>query len=138
MASLMPLIQDFLAIFKIQQAWNKTIAFPWDTIFHPTLQNSFITTIDQASILFFLLLGVVALFRLPSLSNGAYVLLSLIPVTFTGTLQSASRYCAVLFPVFILLGIWGKNEYVNKVLIVLFFTIQIVFMALWTRFYFVV
>jgi len=137
MASLMPITHDLFAIFKVQQAWGKTFALPWETLFHPTVNQSYYTIVNQIIILISLILSIIIIVRLRSLSYGIFPLIMIMPLLFTGTIQSSTRYCSVLFPIFILLGIWGKNDYFNKTLLALFFAVQVVYMMLWTRFYFI-
>jgi hypothetical protein len=137
MAALLPVTGDFLAIFKVQLAWDKTFAAPWETIFNPLTVHAHVTSVDRVMLIVFLILSIMALWRLRSISYGLMPLLFLLPVLFTGTLQSATRYCLVLFPAFIVLGQMAKRPAVDRALQLTFYAIQIVFLSMWVRFYFV-
>ncbi len=137
MASLYPLTKDFLAIFHAQGAWHRSFTWPWETFIHGFWYYPYVSPIDQAFIALFLVLCVIALFKLPSLSYGLYGLVFLVPVLFTGTVQSTTRFCSILFPGFMLLAMAGKNKHLDRLILVLFFAIQVIWMASWTRFYWV-
>ncbi|NLG97109.1 MAG: hypothetical protein GX491_07085 [Chloroflexi bacterium] len=138
MASLYPITGDLMAIFKTQGAWNKQFSSPWETLVSDGVYYSQgILEIDRVSLVLFLILGLVCLRKLPSLSFGAFPLLILVPVLFTGTVTSATRYALPMFPCFILLAKFGKNPHIHKFILVLFFTLQILFMTAWSRMYWV-
>ena len=137
MAAMVPISGDFFSIFKAQTAWEKTFTLPWDTILRPLWPTPIITPIDQVAAVLFLVLSVVALFRLPSLSYGLGALALLAPPLFSGQILSLTRYCSVLFPCFILLAMLGKHRTAQKAIQILFFTLQIIFMIAWSRFYWV-
>lgn len=138
MASLYPITGDLLAIFKTQGAWHRQFSSPWETLLSDGVSYSQgIVDVDRVSLVLFIVLGLVCLRKLPSLSFGAFPLLIMVPVLFTGTVISATRYALLMFPCFILLAKFGKNPYIHKLILVLFFTIQILYMAAWSRMYWV-
>lgn len=139
MLSLYPITGDLLAIFHIQTAWQRSITDPITTLTHQPWReySRAIYQLDRASLVLFFLLSLVALVKLPSFSLGVFALLILTPIFFSSQVASATRYCTVLFPVFILLGKFGKNELVHKIILVVFFTLQIILMAAWSRQYWV-
>jgi hypothetical protein len=126
---------DILGIFTIQSTWDKKFTWPWNTIFHPVWFTPGNTPIDQAAALLFLVLVALSLLKLPSWRYGVYSLLFIASPLFTGQILSMTSYTSVLFPCFIVLAKLGRNETLHKAILVLFFTIQIVFMAAWSRFY---
>lgn len=137
MVSLIPTTGDILAIFRIQSMWGKSVSSPLTILTRPSwdVYSQAVYDIDRISIILFLLLSIATLIKLPSLSFGTFPLMILFPLLFTGRLNSVTRYCSVLFPCFILLAKFGKNEKVNKIILVTFFTLQIIFMLAWSRNY---
>ena len=47
------------------------------------------------------------------------------------------RYTLMMFPVFIVLAVLGRNPTVDRWIIILFTVLQVLFMALWRQFYWV-
>ncbi len=137
MGAIASITGDFFSIFKIQAAWSKSFTMPWNTILHPTWPTPLITPIDQVAAVLFLILGILALVKLPSLSYGIGSLLLMAPPLFSGQILSITRYCSVIFPCFMLLAVFGKNQTVDKITRVVFFTIQVIFIIAWARFYWV-
>lgn len=139
MAILYPATGDFLAIFKIQASWGKHFTSPLTTITFPPWEQyrQWIYEVDRANLLLFFILGIVSLVKLPSLSLGVFPLLIVVPVFFTGYVASVTRYCGVMFPIFILLAKFGRYKIINLLIMMVFFTLQILFMAAWSRGYWV-
>jgi hypothetical protein len=52
-------------------------------------------------------------------------------------LVSMTRYCAIVFPVFLLLASIGKIAALNTFITFIFFAIQIIYMFAWVRFYWI-
>jgi Gpi18-like mannosyltransferase len=127
----------FFAPMVAQSSWGKVFAMPWETLLKPMAYFAFITPFDNVFIVGFILLSIVALIRLPSYSYGIYSLLLLIPPLMTGNSRSLIRYCTVVFPVFIILALWGKRYSVNQFVTILFLTLQLLFMVAWSQFYWV-
>jgi len=86
----------------------------------------------------FLILTIYA-FRKMRLSYSIYMLLSYLIPTFTGTFSSQPRYALTVFPAFILLALWYKEQ--NPIIKRFFVAVNIAFgaiiIALFTRGYFV-
>jgi hypothetical protein len=135
--SLYQLTGNLFAPMQIQSAWNKIFAMPWETLIKPVFYVPFITEFDQLFTVGFILLGIVALIRLPSPSYGIYSLLIVAPPLMTGNLRSAVRYCAVVFPIFIVLALFGKKYSIHQFITILFLTLQILFMVAWSNFYWI-
>ena len=133
--NLYPLSGDILAPVKLQSAWLKETAMPWETIFNPNNVKPYLTSVDQIITIIFLVLLLISFFYLRlSLSLYAFILM-LMPLT-TGTLASVPRYCLVIFPIFILLGYLGnKKESLNQAIKIIFLTLQILFFTAWCQFY---
>jgi hypothetical protein len=95
-----------------------------------------ITPLEQIFVALFLVVALVACWRLPSAAYGLWVLTLILPFLFTGTTTAALRYILVAAPVYIVLAQWGKNVLVDRLLQTFFFAIQIVLMVAWSQFYF--
>ena len=74
--------------------------------------------IDLAAVLVFLLLGC-ALLAARRWGEGLFVVLGANLSFGSGLLMSQRRYVWVLFPVFVLLGIWGDRPWLDRTIIVL-------------------
>ncbi len=120
-----------------QSAWGKGFAMPWETLFKPMIYFPFVTPFDSFFSVGFILLAIVALIKLPSYSHGIYSLLLLLPPLMTGNLRSSIRYCAVVFPVFIVLALWGRKYSINQFITILFLSLQVLFMVAWSQFYWI-
>ena len=129
---------DFLRPLHAQAAWEKHFAWPLETLLHPFSYQQLTTPIDQVMTIVFLGLAVLMLRMLPSIAYFTYALLIIVPPLFTGTLQSVTRYYVVIFPAFIVLAMLGKSRRVNLTIIVVFWALQVLLMALWSQFYLIV
>jgi uncharacterized membrane protein len=128
---------DPLAPLHAVQAWGRNYAPIWRAVFSPQPIFPHLTHIEQIIIIAWILLAVYALFRLPSLAYGVYAILLIVPEIIHGTLLSTIRYDLVAFPVFIMLGLLGRNLSFHKTISVVFFTLMIILMALWSQFYWI-
>ncbi|MGB9181216.1 MAG: hypothetical protein WCB68_18440 [Pyrinomonadaceae bacterium] len=128
---------DYLAPIHAQKAWQKTFAMPWTTLFHSVGGDLQITHVEQILTILFIALGILSLFKLPSMSYGIYSLLLILPPLTSGTLISTSRYYVVVFPAFIVMALLGKRAILDNLFKLVFFALQILFIIAWTRFYWV-
>jgi hypothetical protein len=128
---------DFLAPVHAQQAWNKRFAMPWTTLFNPYGGDPYVTSVEQVLTVAFIALAVLALFKLSSPAYAIYSFLLIIPPLLSGTLISTSRYYLVVFPAFILLARFGKHPLLDNLIKITLFTLQLLFMLAWARFYWV-
>jgi hypothetical protein len=71
--------------------------------------------IDLASVLAFLALGC-ALLALSRWGEGLFVVLGVSLSFGSGLLMSQRRYMWVLFPAFVLLGVWGERPWLDRTL----------------------
>jgi hypothetical protein len=134
---LFPITGNLFAPLLGQSAWGKVLVFPWVTLFSPVATVESITTFDQVLVILYLILSVICLYKLPSKSLGIYCLLSMSAFLFSGSLLSASRYLLVLFPIIILLSIWGKNRFVDRAVLMISIVFLAILMTAWTQFYWV-
>ncbi len=128
---------DFLAPMYAQQAFFRGFAWPWTTILTPINHNPLSGPPEQVGTVLFLVLAVVAMFRLPSAVYGLHALAIMIPSLFTGTLTSQLRYNMMALAVLILLARWGRHRNVDWLIQIVFFALQVMFMVAWSRFYWV-
>lgn len=140
---------DPLAFMHASQAWARQPRSPLEMaaeLFQRPLQGWGAALADGALpldnwadlgfILFFIGLGVVLLFQ-RRWSEGAFVLLgALIPLS-SGLLMSQRRYMWVLFPAFMLLGRWGKNQWVDRLIFVFSLLGLGLFTAMFSNWYWV-
>lgn len=85
------------------------------------------TFVDLASFVFALVL-VIPLWRVRQ-SYAVYTLVHSL-LTMTSSSLGTTRYVVVLFPVFIVLGIWGRNKTVDRILKIIFLPLLGLFTAL--------
>lgn len=92
--------------------------------------------IDLLIVIIFISLGIVLLYQ-RRWTEGIFVLSgALLPLS-SGLLMSQRRYMWVLFPAFILLAQWGKNEWVDRAINISFIIMLGVFTALFANWYWV-
>lgn len=110
---------------------------PWDNIIasFALVVNGTASFIDISNLVATLGVGAMLISawrRLPR-EHVLYALLMflapLFRMTETQPLVSMNRYVLVLFPMFMLLGVWGKNAWVNRAIVYLSFPLQMYFVA---------
>jgi hypothetical protein len=125
---------DPLALFHAQAAWGRTLAPPWITLglpAHPSMGP-----FELAGVAAFAALGALLLSR-RELAYAAFTWLSLAPILASGTLMSATRFLAVIFPAFVPLARLGEREAVDRAVVVGFAFAQAILFAAWSRFYWI-
>lgn len=127
----------FLAPFANHEAWGRELASPIRALLAPADFTPYLTPITQVLTVLFLAGAVASLRWLPSLSYGLYALLMIMPTLIHGTLLSNERLYLPAFPVFIVFAIVGKRLPLHQSLAAAFFTLQILFMFAWSRFYWI-
>lgn len=127
----------FLAPFANHQAWGREITSPLRALFTPADFTPYLTPVTQGLTVLFLAGAAVSLRWLPSLSYGIYAILMIAPTLIHGTLLSNERLYLTAFPVFVIFAIVGKRLPLHQILTATFFTLQILFMFAWSRFYWV-
>lgn len=135
--SLTPLTGTPLAPLMAHAPWGRGLTWPWYALLHPGFSYRFITPVDYAVTVGFLILALLALVWLPSRAYGLYALALLAPILLSGTLLSATRAVVVAFPVFIVLARLGRRRWVDLLITTLSLGLLTLFMAAWTRMYWV-
>jgi len=139
---------DPLIYFHAQQNWRRTPFLSWpiklfQTIlnFHKITGNVLAGEIDNlwlifdtlAVLIFFPLVIIVLLKFRPSLS--LYTLFSFLLPLSTINIMSMQRYALILIPCFILLAIWGKRTWVDRIIIGISLPLQSFFLILFSHWY---
>ncbi len=127
---------DPLAVFHAQSAWGRSFAAPWTTLLHPAAFHPTMGPFELAAAALFLALSA-ALLAQREWALATFALLSLAPILLSGTLMSATRLLAVVFPAFVPLARWGERAAVDRALVVTFTSAQALFFLAWSRFYWV-
>ncbi|MDQ6694490.1 MAG: hypothetical protein M3014_08735 [Chloroflexota bacterium] len=119
---------DPLAEIKAQTGWNRQFSWPWATVgnaIKEAVQMPFAYQPENQSwtylgaLVFALIVGVLALRWLRgsySLYLWAGILFPLFSATPHNPLLSYSRFLIVLFPIFMVLALMGRNRYANQVI----------------------
>lgn len=121
-----------------QNAWGKAISWPWTTLLEPMHFTGYITSIDKWVSLTFVLLGIYTLKKSPRVSFAWYGIAMFIPFLFTGTLQSATRYCMLCYPLIAQGACWmtkQKSPLLSHLVINLLVILQTILFVAWVRFY---
>jgi len=135
-------------VFTIQEAtsWHRELSPPWLGISEAIgvllkqLHNLSTLNISTATDLIFTLIALIALVigwrRLPwhyNLFALAMLVFSLCyPHSGTNPLVSAPRYMLVIFPIYVLFGLWGKSRHFDRIYVAVslaFFTLNILLFA---------
>jgi hypothetical protein len=137
MVALLPITGDLLAPFKVQAAWGKITASPWETLFTPRYPYPITTDVERAVILLLLILAVRSFWLLRERSHAVYAALFLVAPLFTGVLNSQARYAAPLFPLFATLAYVTRRRRTAIWVGVVLAGLQIVAFAAWCQLYWV-
>jgi len=137
LAYLYTLTGDFLAPLTVQAAFFRKATWPWITVFVPVDYSPLTGFIEQFVIVLFVVVAVIACWRLPSAAYGLFALGQIVPSLFTGLLSSQLRYNMAAITPFVLLALWGRHPVLDRLIQVLFFALQVLLMAAWSRFYWV-
>ncbi|MBD3378338.1 hypothetical protein GF406_25140 [candidate division KSB1 bacterium] len=127
---------NFFSIFESSQnGWNRQLSWPWESLFS-TLgrmqKGSAFPIFPFNLVLSFISIALcIVTFKKLRISYAwLSTLLLLIPLS-SGTLKSFPRYMIVIFPLFILLGRWGQNRYVDMAIT----AISLIYLGMFTTLY---
>jgi hypothetical protein len=126
------------ALFEAMSAWGRiseeNLGDPFRNLINPWLD---VFKIDLVFAVLFLACSFYILWKWPYKAYGIFALLMCFLPLYTGLLVSVSRYMAIIFPVFILLGdkITDRNAY--DALRATLFALQIVYFAGWVNYYWI-
>lgn len=144
MAWLWVLRGDPLYFSHVQVHWDRHFAPPWASFWHgisliatshsaPTISNQIV------EMAFTLLMILVLLFGFQRLrpSFSAYMALSILAPLSTSSLMSMPRFALVMFPMFIILALWGRRTWVNSAVVAFSLSLLGLFTVLFTNWYWV-
>jgi len=144
MAWLWVLRGDPLYFSHVQSHWNRHLAWPYESVWHSihaiAAAKIASTASGQVIELFFTALMIAIFFAgfrylRPSLS--AYMALSILVPMSTSSLMSMPRFALVLFPMFIILALWGKRPWVNNAIVAFSLPLLGLFTVLFADWYWV-
>ncbi len=144
MATLWVIRGDPLYFSHVQAHWNRHLAPPWTSVFHAikTIGTSHAPPViaTQALELGFTALMIAILaagFRSLPLTLSSYMALSIIIPMCTSSLMSMPRFALVLFPMFIIMAIWGERNNVNSTIVAFSLPLLGLFTVLFANWYWV-
>lgn len=137
---------DFFLFQKAMAQWSQSqIVFPLQVLYRygnillstPFNFVYFVAVVELLSTIFYFSLSWYVAKKV-RISYGVFMFLTLLLPTFTGTFQSMPRYILHLFPAFIALALLTmRSQKVFWVTIIIFLALQFVFVAFFTRGYFI-
>lgn len=129
-------VGDFWAPIRVQASWQHEVLPPWQAFFDPTVCYSEKIRADRAVCLAALLLSIASVFMLRSRSYGIHALILILVPLSGGTLDGASRYSIVAFPVFLQLVLLARSRpWLDHTTRVVMFTLQVLFFMGWCQWY---
>jgi len=144
MAYLWVLSGDPLRFSHVQAHWGRYLAPPWVSIEHAIhiIAGPYApqTIVDQTLELSFtlLMLGALAFgWRRLRVSYIAYMAASILVPMSTSSLMSMQRFALVLFPMFVLFGLWGAKPNVNNAIVAFSMPLLGLFTVLFADWYWV-
>ncbi len=144
MAYLWVLRGDPLYFSHVQIHWDRHLAPPWTSIYHSWqiithVPNGQVVA-NQALELAFTILMIAVLvagFRRLRPSYWAYMALSILVPMSTSSLMSMPRFALVLFPMFVIFGLWGERHSVNNAIVAFSLPLLGLFTVLFADWYWV-
>ena len=135
---------DPLYFSHVQTHWDRHLAFPWVSVIHSfqTMGKAHapVTVAGQIIELSFtaLMLGIlVASVRRMRWSYWIYMLLSIVVPMSTSSLMSMPRFALVLFPMFMMLAVWGSRASINNAIVAFSLPLLGLFTVLFADWYWV-
>ena len=138
---------DPLAFINAQSGWGRATSLPFSALWRDlkgVLNASwFGSSFALWRVMIDVIAGIFALFHLPfiwrklSTSYAAYTFIALLIPNLTNSTQSLSRYVLVIFPIFMVLGDWGKNPLLDKTILIGFTTLLAILTAVFVNWGFV-
>jgi hypothetical protein len=130
-----PQTGDLLGPLHAQAAWQRHVSTPWHTFFSDPGTAGEISRVQQCMVPVVLGLSIYGFWRLPSKVYAIYALAMFVPTLCAGSLTSIGRHAALVFPIYMVLATLNLGERGHQALQVLGLTVQVLFMAMWARFY---
>ncbi|BDE06324.1 hypothetical protein WPS_16000 [Vulcanimicrobium alpinum] len=121
MAYLWVISGDPLRFSHVQTHWGRHLAWPWTSvsttitkIAHAHAPQTIANESLELGFTLLMLVVLVAGFRRLRLSYTVYMALSILVPMCTSSLMSMPRFALVLFPMFVLFGLWGGRQSFNN------------------------
>ncbi|MCO5185480.1 MAG: hypothetical protein M9928_09235 [Anaerolineae bacterium] len=130
---------DPLGFMTASAAWGRVAQSPAVTIGRMVQNPDQLPLndwIDFAFILFFFICGFILIAQ-RQWSEGVFVWLGVLIPFSSGLLMSQRRYMWVLFPVFILLARWGRNDWVDRLITSVFLVLLALFVVFFANMYWI-
>jgi hypothetical protein len=132
---------DPLAFLHAQGRWDRTVGPPWNTLLEfvsgrLTLATGFHSLTDLA----FTIIGIagaILTWRWFRPSYGVWFAAMLLVPLMTGSLVSMPRFVLVMFPLYLVLAVLGRRQWLHDTLLVVGMGIGGVYMALYAQWYWV-
>jgi len=144
MAWLWVLRGDPLYFSHVQSHWDRHFSPPWVSFWHgimliATTHNPATISNQIIELAFTLMMIAVLLFGFQRLrpSFSAYMALSILAPLSTSSLMSMPRFALVLFPMFIILALWGRRVWVNSAIVAFSLPLLGLFTVLFADWYWV-
>jgi hypothetical protein len=135
---------DPLYFSHVQTHWDRHLAPPWVAVAHAykviaSAKSTISVSNESIEIAFTILMIVLVLAGIRRLrpSFTAYMALSIIIPMSTSSLMSMPRFALVLFPMFIILALWGGRSWVNNTIVAFFLPLLGLFTVLFADWYWV-
>jgi hypothetical protein len=112
-----------------------TIAYDLPRFLNNTMPYGYNFPLDMFAFVLVLLLIIPIARRLRE-SYAVYSFLSVMLPMWSGTSRSMMRYVVVLFPVFMLLGLWGRNKVLDILIKVISIAVLLIYAFGWGQWYF--
>jgi Gpi18-like mannosyltransferase len=144
MAWLWVLHGDPLYFSHVQANWGRHLALPWLSIRNSVMtivrtKSLLITANESIELVFTIVMIAVTIagaFRL-RLSYTVYSALSILVPMSTASLMSMPRFALVLFPMFLMLALWGNRSWVNSAIVAFSLPLLGLFTVLFADWYWV-
>lgn len=122
---------DPLAFLHVQESWGRSVGFDWFLRVlrdHGQKPDIFFTIV-------FIPLIIIIFFKFRP-SYGLFTLLSFVIPLVSGSTLSMRRFVIVMVPCYILLALWGKKPWVDRLIIGISLPMQAYFVVLFSHWYF--
>lgn len=124
---------DALAYIEGNHVWGREFAWPWETLMGfvegPLIVFGWPRSIVDLAFIVGMVVTAVAAWRLLPASYAAFASVGLFFTLSTGVWYSTPRHALALFPLFIVLAIWGRHRYFHWAWLLLSVVLAIGFMA---------
>jgi hypothetical protein len=135
---------DPLYFSHVQANWGRHLALPWLSIRNSVMtivrtKSLLITANESIELVFTIVMIAVTIagaFRL-RLSYTVYSALSILVPMSTASLMSMPRFALVLFPMFLMLALWGNRSWVNSAIVAFSLPLLGLFTVLFADWYWV-